>query len=102
MQYKPLKYIVLALLFAVVVLIVIAISPLWKNEVTTPDNAILIAKAEILRRYGEQEIEGYEFEAFRSESNPNYWYVFRLPVPLGDAPHVIVRYSDGKAKMRWK
>ena len=82
---------------------VTSILPFNRHKVTTEENAIIIAKAELLRLYGELEVDGLEFRAVRfGDIMPNYWYVIALPGRLGDQPHVFVRISDGKVKMRWR
>ena len=83
------------------IIIIINIRPFYGNEVTTPENAILIAKAALLLTYGESEIDNVEFHADRFGSRPNYWDVIALPMGFGNQPHVLVRVSDGKVKMRW-
>ena len=80
---------------------IIIIRPFNRHAVSTPENAIIIAKAELLRRYGEAEIDGLEFDAVRFGEQPDYWNVIALPPLLSSQPHVLVRVSDGKVVMRW-
>ena len=70
-------------------------------EVTTPENAIILAKAALLRKYGEAEIQK-EFDAVIFGDQPEYWYVSEKVSSFGYPPHVLIRRSDGKAIVKWK
>ena len=70
-------------------------------EVTTQENAILLAKAALLRKHGESAIK-IEFRAVIFGDQPGYWHVTENVNSLGYSPHVLIRRSDGKAIVRWK
>ena len=63
---------VAALSVIVITQMLIIIRPFNRREVISSEDAILIAKAELVRRYGREEILGKEFCADRSGK---YWYV---------------------------
>ena len=91
-----------ALLTQTVVIIISNMS--YNNEITNPYNAIIIAKAALLQRYGEAEIEQKGFNALIMSDNPDHWFVFEVVEnPKYDfSPHVLVRRSDGKVTLRWE
>ena len=97
------KYILSITTLSIIIILqaIVITKPFTKNVVSSRENAIIIAKAELIRRYGEAVIDGVEFEAYRFIEIPNYWYVFILPPQFSSQPHVLVRESDGKVKMRW-
>jgi len=98
-------FVITVIILSVVIILqtVIIVTPRFvMQKVTTPEAAILIAKAAIVRRYGEEEIYEKEFYAVIEGTRPNYWYVLALPPHLDNQPHVLVRKSDGKVLMRWK
>ena len=102
---KDFFLIVSVLLIIIITQTIIIINPRTSgyNEVTIPENAITIAKAALLEKYGEAEVYGMEFVALKSWDSPNYWHVTEDdPYRLGIGPHVLVRMSDGKAILRWK
>ena len=100
-ERKILLSLVIALSIVSTFQAIIIARPFNKHVVSTPENAITIAKAELLRRYGEAEIDGLEFDAVRFGERPDYWNVIALPPLLSSQPHVLVRVSDGKVVMRW-
>jgi len=98
-------FIITVVVLSVVILLqaVIIVTPRFlMQEVTTPEAAILIAKAAIVRRYGEEEIREKEFDAVIFGTQTNYWNVATLPSHFDNQPYVLVRISDGKVIMRWK
>ena len=107
---KKIIIIVAVLLFALVLSVAIPISrmffrPLGRQEVLTPEHAIQIAKAAIIQRYGEAEIEGMEFWA--CDLLWPYWWVeegskYNLRGSFGYPPRVFVRKSDGMAVLLWR
>ena len=108
---KKVIIIVAVLLFALVLSVAIPISrmffrPLGRQEVLTPEHAIQIAKAAIIQRHGEAEIEGMEFWA--TDSWRPYWRVREdcrkdgLMLSMGYPPVVYVRRSDGMVIMMWR
>ena len=102
-RQKALAVTVLALLVIIAIQTLIIIKPeiIGRHEITTQESAIIIAKAAIIRRYGEKELQGVELVAFIHEKeNPYYWHVTEGKY-LGYPPHVLVRCSDGKVKLRW-
>ena len=96
--------VLVALLVIIAVQTVIIIKPsiIGRHEVTTAENAIILAKAALLQKYGEAEIQ-IEFNALRFYDNPGYWCVNEYStVRLGRWPYVLVRVSDGKVILKWK
>ena len=98
---------IMATIIVVLIAIIIIHMPLYSihtyggHSVTTPENAIIIAKASLLRAYGEDEISQIEFRAFIDGSyNADYWHVSEANT-LCNPPHVLVRISDGKVILRW-
>jgi hypothetical protein len=88
-----------ALLTQTVVIIISNMS--YNNEITDPYNAIIIAKAALLQRYGEAEIEQKGFDALIISDDPDHWFVSEVVEnPKYDfSPHVLVRRPDGKVRM---
>jgi len=100
---KKVFIVVVSALSAVVIIqSLIIIRPFGRREVTTSEAAILIARAELVRKYGEEEIDGMEFDAFIDASNRRYWQIGALPGSFGYPPRVYVRVSDGKAVEIWR
>ena len=101
---KKVFIIIVAALSAVVVIqSLIIFRPFGKqHEVTDPENAILIAKAELIRRYGEAEIRGKEFIVFVDQDHPNQLYVTENIAIFDYSEHVYVRRSDGRAVVIWR
>ena len=102
-RQKALAITALALLVIIAIQTLIIIRPeiVGSHEVTTEESAIIIAKAAIIKRYGEKELQGVELEAFIHEKeNPYYWRVSTRI--MGYGPHILVRVSDGKVILRWK
>jgi len=99
------KVIIIILLLSAIVLIqaLIIIKPFGRREVTTPEEAVLLAKAELVRRYGMEEISGKEFRAIISG---RYWRITQdlgqNQFQLGYPPQVYVRVSDGRAISLWR
>jgi len=86
-----------------------------RHEVTSPENAVLIAKAELIRRYGEEEVTGLELHAHLYGSPLSrrliYWSVTKIPPGSDDnlprtyydyPPRVYVRQSNGRAISLWR
>lgn len=104
MVKKQVFIVTIALLLAVILVQEILLNHeilLVENPVTTSENAVIIAKAALLQKYGERAIYGKSFDAFIDASNPEYWQVSELNM-LGYPPHVLVRRSDGKAILHWE
>ena len=99
---KQFKFTIIPLLLIIFIQTLIINRPFIKHPVTTPENAIIIAKAELIRRYGEAEVLNLEFKAVRLGDFPNNWYIIALPLRLDDQPYILVRIADGRVKMRWK
>ena len=96
--------VILALLVVIAVqaVIIAKTSIIGRHEITTAENAIILAKAAILQAYGETEIQ-IVFDAMLSYDHPGYWYVDEYSTDrLGQWPHVLVRVSDGKVILKWK
>lgn len=93
--------IALVIIIGVQTLIIVDPAIIGKHKVTTPENAIIIAKAALLKKYGEKEISQIEFDAVIFGDQPSYWNVSANTDTLGFAPHVLVRRSDGKVMLRW-
>jgi hypothetical protein len=111
MTKKKIFIILAAVLFAVAVLsIAITMShmffrPYGRQEVLTPEHAVQIARAAIIQRYGEAEIEDMEFWA--SDSWWPYWRVSEgseadLRLSLGYPPVVYVRRYGGMVILLWR
>ena len=107
MTKKKIIIIVTVLLFALVLSIAIPISrmffrPLGRQEVLDAEHAIEIARAAIIQRYGEAEIEDMEFRA--SDSWWPYWHVSESKegAMMGYWPAVYVRRTDGMVIMLWR
>ena len=96
---------VLALLVIIAAQTVIIMKPsiIGRHEVTTAENAIIIAKAAILQKYGEAELQRVSDNllAYRHYEQPNYWLVSERNT-YDDSPHILVRRSDGKVILKWK
>jgi len=103
--------VVAALLAIVVIQALIILRPFeGRHSVMTEEDAILIAKAELVRRYGAGEIRGMEFVACEGD---RFWHVYevvgiieingiRIPrMQLGYPRRVDVRISDGRAFSLW-
>ena len=103
MKSKRIFVLSISLLSVIIVIqSIILIKPFNRKAVRTPDTAILLAKAALVRRYGEAEFKEMEFDAVVFGTKPNYWYICEYdPNVYGYAPHVLVRMSDGKVRMRW-
>ena len=107
---KKIIIIVAVLLFALVLSVAIPISrmsfrPYGRQEVLTPEHAIQIAKAAIIQRYGEAEIEGMEFRATdMTDFNLPYWEVIedKEGAMMGYWPVVYVRRTDGMVFLLWR
>ena len=84
-------------------MVVIKPGIIGRHEVTTAENAIIIAKAAILQAYGEEELQKVSdnLNAFIDYTQPNYWHVAEINT-LGHPPSVFVRVSDGKVILKWK
>ena len=93
---------VFVLLAVIVAQAVIIAKPtvIGRHEVTTSENAVLLAKAAIMQKYGEAEILQKEFVASIDGSNTRYWYVGEVNV-FDNSPHVLIRRSDGKVILKW-
>ena len=103
METKKSFYVVVLIMSVVIIIQSIIIAyPFKTHPVTTPESAIIIAKAELIRRYGETVVTDVEFIASKIGYYPNNWFVTEVPLWLGDGPFVLVRMSDGKVKMRWE
>ena len=70
-----------------------------RHEVLTAEDAILIAQAELVRRYGRGEILGKEFVVLESG---RHWTVIEDVLMHGHQPRVDVRKSDGRAIVLWR
>ena len=90
----------------------VIIKPFNRHKVTTAESALLVAKAELIRRYGEDEI--LSTVLFASEDCKYWWLVTEgtvviqgetqtiLPDGLDNTPRVYIRKSDGKAVVIWR
>ena len=80
--------------------------PYGRQEVPDAEHAIQIARAAIIQRYGEAEIEGMKF--FASDSHLRYWSVREdcrqngFMLSMGYPPIVYVRRSDGMVILLWR
>ena len=96
---------VLALLVVIAVQTIVIIKPgiIGRHEVTTAENALIIAKAAILQEYGEAELQKVSdnLGAFIDYTHQNYWCVAERDV-LDYAPSVFIRISDGKVILKWR
>lgn len=108
---KVFLVVIATMLTIIVIQALIIVSPFSTlYGVTTEEDAILIARAELLRRYGPGEIEGTEFTAWRSG---RFWrvleavYIFEIDgvefrrTQVGYPPCVFVRASNGRAIVLW-
>ena len=111
---KKKKIIILAavLLFAAALSVAIPVSrlffrPYGRQEVLDSEHAIQIARAAIIQRYGESEIEDMEFMALGGNVS---WMVIegdsiddiRARNRMGHLPTVYVRNSDGMVTLMWR
>ena len=81
-----------------------------RHEVLTAEDAILIAQADLVRRYGSEEISEREFTAWKSG---RFWNVLEVVevlevddvefhrTMLGYPPRVFVRISNGRTILAW-
>ena len=93
----------LLLLSAAIVIqqIVIYNSNVIGQQISTPESSIIVAKASLLRKYGEKEIQ-IEFDA--NETHSDYWEVMEYSEGevLGYPPCILVRKSDGRVVDLWR
>ena len=93
----------LFLLIIIAILALVIIRPFNRHEIRTSESAITLAKAALIRKYGETEFLEMSFIAVIHSDRPQYWYVSEHdPTRLGYWPYVLVRRSNGKAILRWK
>lgn len=94
------------IMFVIIVVqaVILINPPIGGHEVTAPENAIIIAKAALLQKYGEEELQKVQngFAARISIDYPAYWVVQVDKAMLGYPPRIYVRQSDGKAIVRWR
>ena len=110
MTKKKVFIILAVLLFVATLSLIISISriifrPLGRQEVQYAEHAIQIARAAIMQRYGEAEIEGMEFWTF--DFGGPYWRVsegskYDARFRLGYWPVVYVRRADGMVILLWR
>ena len=93
----------LVVIIAIQTLIIIKPEIIGRHEVTTAENAIILAKAALLQKYGEAELEKVSdnLRASIDYTYQNYWCIAERDV-LDNAPSVFVRISDGKVILKWK
>jgi len=105
------KSLLIALAIICIVQTVIIVKPhlLFGKPVTSAESAIIIAKAALLRKYGEGEFLHKKFVAWgfaESEEKPVTWHVYEnteaFGNTLGELPHVRVSGRDGKVTIKWK
>ena len=75
MAKKRLFILTVSVMSAIVLLQLVIITSLFSGHaITTPENAILLAKDALLRKYGEMEIQTELIASIHSDF-PNHWYV---------------------------
>ena len=103
MAKKRLFIVTVSVMSAIVLLqLVIIISLFSGHAITTPENAMIVAKDALLRKYGELETQTELIASINSDF-PNHWYVTVHNADDYEAElYVLVKKTNGKATLHWK